>query len=123
MRPARRDEALTPAEFRSLPDEARADLRRLYAGLERTFAFAYKLHDALVMAHVSKAPEPEPERAAGAPPPPPAPAFADGWELFEPKKEYARLGFLQQDGSGTSDWRLWDDAYATAETCVRRRLL
>ena len=37
VRPARRDEALTPAEFRSLPDEARADLRRLYAGLERTF--------------------------------------------------------------------------------------
>ena len=92
-----------------------------HAGLERTFAFAYKLHDALVMAHVSKTPEPEPERAAGAPPPPPAPAFADGWELFEPKREYARLGFLPQDGSGPSDWRLWNDAYATAETRVRRR--
>ena len=37
-KPARRNEALSPAEFKSLPDEARADLRRLYHNLEITFS-------------------------------------------------------------------------------------
>ena len=71
------------------------------ARLEKTFAFSYGLGDTLAMARAASA-------VAGGP-------ADDGWDLYAPSVEYARLGFLRKGGAATPDWRLWNDS------CVGRR--
>ncbi|KAH8045854.1 phosphatidylinositol-3,5-bisphosphate 3-phosphatase [Aureococcus anophagefferens] len=81
------------------------DLRANTARLEKTFAFAYKLHDAFLMAAAARAP------AAEAQSPPPPRAFDDGWTSTRP---LSSRGLPRR--SATADWRLWHDSYDLSDT-------